>query len=251
MSTYYNPFSLSGKEILVTGASSGIGRATAIECSRLGAKVIISGRDKEKLEQTLSLMENENHTILIADMNNPEQVDDLINKIAIVDGVVLCAGINEITPIKFSTPKKFEYLFRTNFFSTVEFLRLLLKFRKIKSGGSIVAISSIGGIRSFDYGNGIYGASKAALSSWLKFVAQEVSIKKIRVNMICPGMVETPLIKKLDNYTAEQIELDTNSYLLKRYGKAEEIAYACVYFLSDASKWVTGTNFIIDGGRSL
>lgn len=250
MTTYYNPFSLESKTILVTGASSGIGNASAIECSKLGANVIAVARNKERLEETYKNLYGNNNKIFICDLLNEDDVNQIISQISAIDGLINCAGIVETLPLKFATRKKTERIFNTNFFATVEFIRLLLKAKKIKNNSSIVTIASIGGVSGYDIGNGIYDASKAALASWMKCLALELAPQKIRVNSICPGMVFTPLIDP-STITAEQLEKDERSYPLGRYGKPEEIAYACIYFLSDASKWVTGTNFIIDGGKTI
>ena len=250
MNNCYNPFSLEGKTILVTGASSGIGKATAIECSRMGGKMIITGRNEERLNQTLSQLDGYEHRAIVADLVNPEDIKMLVKSIAKLDGAVFCAGINETIPTPFCTPKKFERIFQTNFFSTVELIRLLQKAKVFVNGGSIVLISSVGGNFGIDYGNGIYGASKAALSTWMKFLAQEYANKKIRVNAICPAMVNTPLTAP-GAISSEQLKEEAERYPLKRFGEPEEIAYAGIYLLSDASSWVTGINLVIDGGSTI
>ncbi len=251
MNTCYNPFSLEGKTILVTGASSGIGRATAIECSKMGADVIITARNEDRLKETAAMMtRNESVRMLVADLCDADNLKQLVDQLPALDGMVLCAGIGESLPTQFCTPKKFMKIFDTNFFATVELMRLIQKGKKIKAGGSIVVISSAGGNFSITFGNGIYGAAKSALSTWCKFLAQELAVKKIRVNAVCPGMVNTPLISN-GALSEEQLESDKNTYPLKRYGEPQEIALACVYFLSNASSWVTGTDFLIDGGLNL
>lgn len=250
MSTCYNPFTLDGKTVLITGASSGIGKATAIECSKLGARLIITGRNEERLNETLNQLSGNDHQVIASDLCNPDELKSLVANMPAVDGVVLCAGINETIPVQFCSPKKFQKIFETNFFSTAELIRLIIKSKKINSGGSIVAISSAGGNFAFNFGNGIYGSAKSALSTWCKFLSQELALKKIRVNAICPGMVQTPLIYS-GAISNEQLEQDKNKYPLKRFGNPSEIAWACIYFLSDASTWVTGTDFLIDGGYNL
>lgn len=250
MNTCYNPFSLKGKNILVTGASSGIGKATAIECSKLGANVIITGRNESRLLETSRLLESGNHAVYSFEMCNPDETKSFVTQLPTIDGLVLCAGINETIPVQFCSPKKFQRIFETNFFSTVELVRLIIKSKRINSGGSIVAISSAGGNFAINFGNGIYGSSKSALSTWCKFLAQELALKKIRVNTICPGMVNTPLIRS-GAISDEQLEQEMHRYPLKRFADPVEIAWACIYFLSDASSWVTGTDFLIDGGYNI
>lgn len=244
---FYNPFSLLNKRILITGASSGIGRAIAIECSKMGAKLVICGRNRERLEETFKVLEGEEHLIYEGDLLQEDVLEDLISFIPQLDGVVLSAGKGLTLPFQFSTREKLDDIFNINFFSPMELLRLLSKKKKLNSEGSIVIISSIGGNFKFNIGHSIYGASKAALNAIVKYSALELSAKKIRVNSICPGMVETPLIRR-GTFTDEQLNEDMKQYPLKRYGKPEDIAYGAIYLLSDASLWMTGQSLVIDGG---
>lgn len=244
-----NPFSLEGKTILMTGASSGIGQGCAIMASQMGAKVIVCGRDEEKLQRTLSQMEGEGHTTFAGDLTDAEAIDKLVSEVPVLDGALFSAGISMTAPFTFSTREKFDKVFNVNFFSPIELLRLLVKKKKISNGASIVFISSVGGNFGFSVGNGIYGASKAALNSMMRLCSLELAPKLIRVNSICPGMVETPLVKGFsENITQESIQKDMDFYPLKRYGKPEDIAGGAVYLLSDASSWVTGQSICIDGG---
>ncbi|MBQ6533553.1 MAG: SDR family oxidoreductase [Opitutales bacterium] len=249
----YNPFSLKGKTVLVTGASSGIGKATAIECSKSGANVIITARNKERLDETLAQLdvsEGQTHKSVIADLTITEELNKVVEVSQSLDGVVLCSGVGRSLPFQFANREQFDSIFEVNFFSSVELLRLLYKNKNLKKEASVVALSSIGGNRRYTVGNSIYGATKSALKSVMKFCAREFAPRKVRVNSICPGMVETPLIHggKLTN---EQLQKDMESYPLKRYGQPEDIAYCAVYLLSDAASWVTGTSITIDGGATL
>lgn len=246
MGMSYNPFTLAGKTILVTGASSGIGKATAIECSKMGANVILTARNKERLEETLSQCVG-GGKIIPANLVEQEDIENLVNSVPTLDGVVLSAGKGLTLPFNYATRDKFDSIFDINFFSTIETLRLLSKKKKLNKGCSVVFIVSIGGTYKFAVGNSIYGASKAALKSMISFCSQELSSKMIRVNGIYPGMVETPLIHR-GTLTEEQLKEDMSRYPLKRYGKPEEIAYGAIYLLSDASAWVTGQDLVIDGG---
>lgn len=249
MGVAYNPFSLEGKTILVTGASSGIGRQTAIECSKMGAKVIVCGRNQERLNETLSSMEGEEHIPFTGDLLEDGVIGQLIQEIPNVDGAVLAAGRGLTLPFQFSTREKFDEIFNINFFSNVELLRMLAKKKKINANGSVVVIVSIGGTKKFAPGNGIYGAAKAALNSMVHFAAIELAPKKVRVNGICPGMIDTPLIHR-GTISDEQLKLDAENYPLKRYGKPEDVAMGAVYLLSEASSWVTGHSLVIDGGMT-
>lgn len=246
----FNPFSLEGRTVLVTGASSGIGRTTAIECSRMGAHVVITGRDKVRLDEVLSELEGDGHRAIIADLTLEEQVQALLEQLPVVDGVVLCAGQGTVVPFKMADRKKQDPIFEINYFAPVELLRQLLKKKKLASPSSVVFVSSIGGVDSITIGNSIYGASKAALNSVMRFCALELAPKRIRVNSVCPGMVNTRLIK-CGAVSDEQHQADMQKYPLKRYGEPEDIAHGIIYLLSEASSWVTGHSLVIDGGYTV
>lgn len=246
----FNPFSLDGRTILVTGASSGIGRTTAIECSRMGSRMIITGRDTERLDEVLHELQGEGHQSIIADLTQADQVENLLSQLPVVDGVVLCAGQGTVVPFKMADRKKIDPIFEINYFAPVELLRLILKKRKLADGSSVVFVSSIGGVDSITIGNSIYGASKAALNSAMRFCALELAPKRIRVNSVCPGMVNTRLIQG-GAVSEEQHQADMQKYPLKRYGEPEDIAHGIVYLLSNASSWVTGHSLVIDGGYTV
>jgi NAD(P)-dependent dehydrogenase (short-subunit alcohol dehydrogenase family) len=246
----YNPFSLEGKTVLVTGASSGIGQATAVECSKMGARLIITGRDDNRLSSTFSLLQGDGHQQTLAELTDANQVQALLEHVYEIDGLVLCAGKGMTAPFTFCTREKFDDVFSVNYFAPVELLRLLVKKKKLKKDASVVFVSSIGGNGSYNYGNAIYGATKSALNSTMKFCAKELADKRIRVNSVCPGMVNTKLIQN-GAISEEQQKLDLERYPLKRYGEPQDIAFGIVYLLSDASSWVTGTSLTIDGGYML
>lgn len=247
---FSNPFSLDGKKILVTGASSGIGQETAIQCSKLGAHVILTARNEERLKGTMSQLEGDGHQMILAELTNQEDIERLVANIPDLQGLVLCAGKGMTSPFPFCTRGKYDEIFDINFFAPVELLRLLVKKKKLEKGSSVVIVSSIGGVESFQLGNGVYGASKAALNSAMRFCAKELATKKIRVNSVNPGMVNTKLIQS-GTISEEQYKLDMEKYPLKRYGEPEDIAYGIIYLLSDASSWVTGHSLIIDGGYTI
>lgn len=246
----YNPFSLEGKTILVTGASSGIGRATAVECAKLGARVVVTGRSPERLVETMSLLPGDGHAQATAELTDAESVSALVEIAPVLDGLVLCAGKAVTLPLGFATRDKLDEMFDVNFFAPVELLRQLQKKKKLSKGASVVFVASIGGVMSYKVGNGIYGASKAALTSVMKFFALELAPKKIRVNSVNPGMTNTGLIHR-GTISEEQLAADQERYPLKRYGEPEDIAHGIIYLLSDASSWVTGHSLVIDGGVSI
>lgn len=250
MDTFESPFCLDGKTVLVTGASSGIGRATAILASRLGAKVLLVARNKHRLDDTLLELAGGPHSAYSVELTDQEQLLQLIGSLPPLDGTVFCAGKGLTLPVQFCDREHFDEVFNVNFFSTVELMRLLYKKKKISKGASMVLIASMGGTRIFSGGNGIYGASKAALDSFMKFAAKEFAARKVRVNSICPAMVDTPLIHR-GTVSEEQLAEDAARYPLKRYGRPEDIANAAAFMLSDASAWITGTSMIVDGGLSI
>lgn len=246
----YNPFSLEGKTILVTGASSGIGQAAAIECSKLGAKLVITGRDQQRLQESLSKLEGDGHIQIAAELTDEESVKRLVEECPELNGLLLCAGKGMTLPLNFATREKFDSIFNVNFFAPMELVRMLLKKKKIGKSASIVFVSSIGGNWSFSLGNGVYGASKAAINSAMKFWAKELAPKKIRVNSVNPGMVNTKLIQG-GAISEEQHKKDMEKYPLGRYGEPVDIAHGIIYLLSDASSWVTGHSLVIDGGVTI
>lgn len=249
----YNPFSLKGKNILVTGASSGIGKKTAIECSKMGANLTITGRDKHRLQETMDELvfnDSQKHHQIIADITTYEGQIALIDGLSGLDGFVSCAGKALSLPAKFASKDRIDDILEVNFISPVELLSQLYKKKKLEKNASVVAVSALSGIERFSSKNSIYGASKAALSSFMRFCALEFAQRGIRVNCVCPGMVDTPLIHN-GSITEEQLKADEEKYPMKRYGKPEDIAFMIIYLLSDAASWVTGQNFIIDGGSSI
>lgn len=243
----YNPYSLEGKTVLVTGASSGIGQAVAIECSKLGAQVIITARNEKRLNETLNQMEGNGHQLFSCDLSDLEEVRSLVSNIQHIDGLVSNAGTNVMAPISFMKEEDIERIFQVNTISPMLLLKEIVKKKKINKGGSVVFTSSMAGVGAGATGNGIYTASKGALSSFVKVAALELAPKRIRVNTVCPGMTETPMIYD-ENVQDEELKKDMERYPLGRYGNPKDIAWAMIYLLSDASSWVTGTNLIIDGG---
>lgn len=246
----YNPYSLTGKTILVTGASSGIGRATAIECSRLGARIVLSARNIDRLNETMSVLEGDGHLSIPAEITNDEQLASLVAECPSLDGAAFCAGVANTTLFNFADKEKYQTVFDTNFFSPTELFRQLVKKKKLGKGSSVVFVVSIGGPRATTPGNGIYGASKSALETMIHFAALELAPKNIRVNGVLPGMVETPIMQG-GGISDEEYDLERQRYPLKRFGKPEEIAWAMAYFLSDASNYVTGSSLVMDGGAML
>jgi NAD(P)-dependent dehydrogenase (short-subunit alcohol dehydrogenase family) len=246
----YNPFSLEGKTIMVTGASSGIGRAIAIECSKMGATVILNARNEERLQETLSQMEGNSHLVITTDLTKQSDLLSLIDKTPALNGLVNCTGQVKTLPVQFITSESLDEIMTVNFKAPVLLTIQLVKNKKMNKNGSIVFVSSISGVVCAYAGNSMYSASKGAVNGIMKNMALDLANKDVRVNSVNPGMVETHILDT-GVLTSEQMEEDKKRYPLRRYGKPEEVAYAVIYLLSDASRWVTGSNLVIDGGYTL
>ncbi len=247
-----NPFSLEGKTIIVTGASSGIGRQCAIDCSRQGAKVVAIARNSERLNETLSMLNGEGHHSYIYDFANNEGIAELVSTIVAecgrITGMIYAAGIEKTLPIKILKPEDYTSLYNVNALSAFELARQISGIKSFsKDGGSIVFIASITSLIA-RAGTAAYTASKGAIVSATRVFAAELSKRKIRVNCISPGTIQTPLILNfLSTLTEEEYNNRIGGYPLG-LGLPSDVSLACVYLLSDAARWVTGQNLIIDGG---
>ena len=248
----YNPYSLTGKTILVTGAGSGIGRATSVECSKLGARLVLVDINPDSLSETLTMLENPSleHLSFTVDLCDEEAIRELVGSIPVLDGVSNNAGITKLAPVPFISVEDFERIHRVNLLAPMLLTKHLVKKKKIVKGGSIVFTASAGGVFVSSYGNAIYATSKCGVDGYMRTAALELAAKGIRCNSVNPGMVETPLINR-GQITQEQHLKDMENYPLGRYGKPEDVAFATIYLLSDASCWMTGTALKIDGGLTL
>ena len=244
----YNPFSLTGKTILVTGAAGGIGRATSVECARLGASLILTDINEPGLQETLSLLEGEGHRYSVANLTSQEALDELVADLPQLDGFVSNAGVTKPTPVKFINKDDLERIMAINTFAPIYLTQRLLKKKKFNMGASLVFTVSVGGVFTTAPGNAMYGASKGALQVFVRNVALE-GAPRIRCNSVNPGMVNTNLAGR--SYSDEDKARDMETYPMKRYGEPRDVALAIVYLLSDASSWVTGHSLIIDGGKTL
>lgn len=247
MNDNFNPFSLKGKTVLVTGASSGIGRETAIMVSKMGARVIITGRNKERLADTFNQLVGDGNQQVIADLAVTEEIEKFIALLPTVSGVVHCAGIGNRSLLKMVKEKDIEKVMRTNFESPVLLQKALLKKKKLEAGSSIVFVASRAPFAP-SVGNGIYAASKGALIAYAKVLGLEVANQLMRVNCICPAMVWTELVERDAQTTGVDYHEAEKSYPLRRFGKPEDVANLAVYLLSDASNWMTGSCIDITGG---
>lgn len=244
-----NPFSLEGKTILVTGASSGIGRCVAIECSKMGARMVITGRNKERLDETFGQLQGEGHISIVADLTHYEDVVRIVDNVPVLDGVSHNAGITKVVMVKHLQSSDLNNILNTNTISPILLTQLLVRNRKFNKDSSIVFTSSLSGIYCVHYGESMYAASKGAISGFAKGAALDLSRSRIRVNCVCPGIVRTNIFSGV--LTEEELEAKQQYFPLKRFGEPTDVAYAIIYFLSDASCWVTGAELKIDGGYTL
>jgi NAD(P)-dependent dehydrogenase (short-subunit alcohol dehydrogenase family) len=247
----YNPFSLKGKTVLITGASSGIGRATAIECSKMGAKLVITGRNEERLEETYSKLTGDGHSKMITDLSVMEEINNLTDSVPELDGCVNNAGITKLQPTQFIKENDLHDIMQVNAFAPIMLVQGLVKKKKMKKFSSIVFTSSVAGTYRCTYGNAMYAASKGAINNFMRNAALDLAPKNIRCNSVNPAMVLSNLPEKLSELTEDQLKNNMEKYPLKRWGKPEEVAYAIIYLLSDAAAWVTGSSLLIDGGITL
>ncbi|MDL1984279.1 MAG: SDR family oxidoreductase [Deltaproteobacteria bacterium] len=238
------PFDLTGKTILVTGASSGIGRQTCISIANMGGKIIASGRNEERLKETITMLPEDKHKMFKADLTKTSEIEEMVNDLDKINGVVHCAGIVKLLPMKFYTKEYLREVNEINYEVPVLLTKTLHKKRKILNNSSIIFISSIMS-QVGKIGQGLYAGTKGALVAITKVIALELAAKNIRVNCISPGLVKTPLIDLIT--FKKEIEENIKLHPLG-LGDPEDVANACVYLLSDASRWITGTNLIIDGG---
>jgi NAD(P)-dependent dehydrogenase (short-subunit alcohol dehydrogenase family) len=244
-----NPFSLENKTILVTGATSGIGRQLVDSIISMNGKVIAVGRNTEML---MELQEKHDNSIVIisCDLTNQEDVSLLAEKCPAIDGLVNSAGIVKSQPIRYLIKEKIEETFEINFYAVIELIRQLDKAKKIAKKSSIVFISSIAAQFPRKGGAG-YSASKAAIEALMKVTAMEYAHRGIRANAIAPAMVKTPMYEEAKELASHAImEAHIQQYPLG-IGEPQDIANAVIYLLSDASKWMTGSTITLDGGLLL
>jgi len=245
----FNPFTLEGRTVLITGASSGIGRAAAIACAKMGASIIAVGRNTERLNETLAELEGgDRHSAVVCDLTSAEALDELAENLPELQGVVLNAGIDKKVPVKFIKEADLQNIVGTNALSPILLLQRLLRKKRIAKGASIVLTASISALGAAATGIAAYAASKGALISYARVAALELAARGIRVNTVCPGVISTPLTHDVLTGHEDDVAAD---YPLGRVGTPDDVAWAMVYLLSDASSWVTGTNLVIDGGLTL
>lgn len=239
---------LTGKHILVTGASSGMGRVFCQMIAKEGASVSFIARNEERLRDTLCKMEGDGHQYYVCDLTDMEQLKATIGELKPVDGVVFCAGINDFVPLKFVKQEKLEKIFQINYFSQVILTQMLAKKKLINKNASLVYISSLSSMLGVA-GTLLYASSKAALNSAVRVIATELAPQGVRANAICPGIVRTEMLSGTnideDTFTKQAVDYPLG------LGTPEDVGNAVLYHLSDGSRWLTGNCMVIDGGYSL
>jgi NAD(P)-dependent dehydrogenase (short-subunit alcohol dehydrogenase family) len=248
----FNPFSLAGKHVLVTGASSGIGLAIAVACARMGARITATGRDEARLAQMLALLNQisgEAHRSVMADLTQAADRERLAVALeGNIHGVVHSAGISRLCPVKMMSADHLQEIQRTNVEAPVLLTQQLLRGNRIEAGGAVLFIASIAAHIGVA-GVGAYSASKAALLAMSRCLAMEVAKREIRVNCLSPALVETPLMDATAQVVGS-LEQQRAQYPLG-FGKPEDVAHAAIFMLSSASRWVTGTTLVMDGGLTI
>lgn len=245
-------FSLSNKTILITGASSGIGRSCAVQCSKMGASLLLMGRNVDELNRTVSeLQPGTKVEMIVADFSKMIDLELLIAEkiltIGKIAGFIHCAGVEKTLPLKKQTSEVFQSIFDINVFAGFE-LAKIISLKKYKAEkASFVFIASVAGMVG-ESGKTIYSASKGAVISGARSMSMELARSDIRVNSISPAMVKTPILEKMFDGIGEE----ASQNIIKKHplgiGEPEDVANACVFLLSDAAKWITGTNLVVDGG---
>jgi len=242
---------LRGRRYLVTGASSGIGRATAVLLSQLGAGVVANGRDEQRLADTMAALENHGveHQSAPFDMCATDAIPGWMTSLGRLDGLVHCAGVSKLVALRHVTAAMAEEAMRVNWLSAVAVCKGFRQKHVRAEAGSIVLVSSraTDGIRM----NCLYSSAKAALVSLAKSLAAELAPERIRVNCLTPGWVKTPMTDAAGGtLTAEQLHQIVGAHVLG-IGEPEDIVDSAAFLLSDAARWITGSNLYVDGGYKL
>lgn len=241
---------LTGKNVLITGASSGIGKETALRLSRAGAKVFISGRNSERLSETYDSLEGSDHEMLVTDLTDERDINALAANVGEIDGLVHCAGIVGPTPAKFIRQENIDKLFRINYQVPVLLTGKILMKKKLKDNSSIVFISSVA-TKSPYFGGALYGSSKAALEAYSQSLALELVNRGIRSNILSPGLVRTKILTDPAKEGNPEIVDESIQKYLKKYpmgiGEPADVANVILFLLADESKWVSGSNILLGG----
>lgn len=246
-------FSLQGKTVLIVGATSEIGRSAAMHCAKQGGDLFLSGRNVAALQEISDTIKEQHPSVSATyfpcDLSKDESIDSFIAQLPKLDGVVFVAGTLFTLPCKLQQKEDIGRALEINFNAIVYMMASLMRAKKINKAASVIFISSVAGNLLAEKGNALYGASKAALTAYAKTLALEFAPRKVRVNVIMPGMVKT---KFLNNFSLdeEDFKADEAKYPLG-YGLPDDVAAGIVFLLSDNARWMTGASLVMDGGRTL
>lgn len=251
----FDPFSLSGKTVVVSGASSGIGKQCAIDCSKMGAKVVLLARNEKRLKETQEQMTGDGHLSFCLDLTDFSLVEKTVGQIVVevgpIDGIINCAGISTTRSLKLTDAQMMDDFFHTNVYSAIALSKFFCKRGNInKTGASIVFLSSVMGVVG-EKGKSLYSMTKGALLSTARSLACEYAERKIRFNCISPGVVITPINQNLPHISNPTQRNELESKHLLGFGETTDVSNACIFLLSDASRWITGQNLIVDGGYTV
>ena len=248
----YNPYTLEHKTILVTGAASGIGRTTAVECSRLGATLVLTDLNEAGLQETLQQLDGKErgHQSYAADLCDEAAIEQLVKLLPPLDGCVNNAGVGKLLPTPYITVHEIEHIHKINLWAPMLLVKNLLKQRKLKTPSSVVFTASAAGVYRVSPGNGVYAAAKCGIDAFMRTTALELAPRGIRCNSVNPGMVASNFMGQ-GAFTEAQLTEEKKHYPLGRFGTPQDVALAIVYLLSDASSWMTGSALKLDGGMTL
>ncbi len=247
----YNPYSLEGKVILVTGAASGIGREVAIECSKLGAVVHIVDNDKDKLLETQSLLEQGQHVVHVSDLTDEESVNQLVESLPVIDGFSNCIGVAKTIFVKYLSKALLDEILQLNVVAPISLTQKLAKKKKFSKKASVVFTSSLAGVYTVHYGDALNATSMGAINAFSKSAALDLSMQGVRVNSVNPGVVATKEVLEGSVLSEEELAEKQKFFPLRRFGNPRDIAMAIIFLLSDASSWITGVSMPVDGGYTL
>jgi NAD(P)-dependent dehydrogenase (short-subunit alcohol dehydrogenase family) len=241
---------LTNKTILVTGASSGIGKQIASTLSEAGAVLVITGRNEQRLNETLNSLTGERHQAVACDLTSLEGRERLVANLPKLNGVVHCAGVIDIKPIKYIEKSDIHTMNTTNYQAPVLLTQLLLFEKKLQKQASLVFITSVSAHLGA-IGFGLYAASKGALTSFARVLALETSSQGIRVNCLAAGMVKTPMFDETASVLTEEALAENEKLYPLGFVSPTDVANGVLYLLSDISQKVTGITLTIDGGYSI
>lgn len=244
-------FSLNNKLILITEVSSAIGQQVAIECSKLGALLVIQDKDSEVLKRVDLTLEGGPHKQVLCDLETAEGVDIIASSCEKLDGVSFNRNISITSLLKFINPNSLNKAFNSNVLSSALVLQKLVKQKKLNNPSSVVFLSSVSGVYTVHYADSINAMTNGAISAFVKGAALDLAAQGIRVNSVNPSVIETKELLDSSILTDDELDEKRNYFPLKRFGKPIDVAIPIAFLLSNASSWITGVHIPIDGGYTL